>query len=115
MSLIPRGQSSLELLLVAAAVISITVGVLAIATKENSTTTALSIVKAQAISKLNEVPGNYLITRIDYKESGSAICFNIITNKAVTETISFDMNAIASSAGYASAKIEFNSPGFACP
>ncbi|MFA4907193.1 MAG: hypothetical protein WC602_02900 [archaeon] len=110
MPLCHKGQSSFELILVTAVVIFVAIGVLTIAAKENNITTALAIVKAQAINKLNEAPRNYLITKIDYKDNGTAICFNIITNRPVMETISFSdtVNDLVAATTYQGATIRLN-------
>ncbi|MEW6294759.1 MAG: hypothetical protein AB1467_00490 [Candidatus Diapherotrites archaeon] len=83
-----KGQSSMEMLLVTVAVISISIYILGNYLDLNDSTFAIAMLKADSVQKLNDLNSYYVIRKIDFVQApvmGSSRFdgnFNIITAPA---------------------------------
>ncbi len=74
-----KGQTSFEMLLVAVLSIGIAIFVLGSYIEFGDATTALTIMKAEVLEKLQDKEEVYVIQKIDFSEAGNTITFNITT------------------------------------
>jgi len=75
-----RGQSSMEMLLVTVAVISISIYILGNYLDLNDSTFAIAMLKADSVQKLNDLNSYYVIRKIDFVQAtANDGNFNIIT------------------------------------
>jgi uncharacterized protein (UPF0333 family) len=107
-----KGQNSFETILVTLLIISIASFVLWHFLSLSDSTTALIILKDDAIKKFYSLNENYSILRIEFYESENQISFNILTepNSLSTDQIDFSdtISKIINVTKYSSVSITIN-------
>jgi len=80
MPVVEKGQVSIETLLLAAVVLMISITVLSYYAQIKDSTTAMQLLKVEALKKVDETQGLTVIEKIDYKIAGGQIDLCLFTD-----------------------------------
>jgi len=87
-----RGQVSIEILLLAAVIIAMSIAVFMYYISIMDTTTALQVIKVAALKQVSESDELFTIERVEYKTSGTGNVIFCITTKPTSANL--DLGAI---------------------